>query len=178
MQLLFVFLIQQRLKDLHPPPIVTANDLGVVKITLMIWVDLHMLSHGYLQFKLYRSNLHKARCVHSFCRFLLTKERFRQLLVAAADFEREQGLFLYKERGHLVFGPVKTFLLARRSQDERDLQIDHQKKLRALDLSTNEYSLKGVHNFSNRVLSASETELLNKGLDVCFFPPSSYQYQR
>ena len=63
-------------------------------------------------------------------------------------------------------GPVEKFLLARRNQDERDLQLVHQKK-RALGLSINEDSLQVVHNFSNRVL---ETELLSKGLDFCFFP--------
>ena len=46
----------------------------------------------------------------------------------------------------------------------------HQKKLRALGLSINEDSLQVVHNFSNRVLSVFETELLSKGLGFCFFP--------
>jgi len=67
-------------------------------------------------------------------------------------------------------GPVEKFLLAKRNQDERDSQLVHQKKLRALGLSINEDSLQVVHNFSNRVLSVFETELLSKGLDFCFFP--------
>ena len=50
------------------------------------------------------------------------------------------------------------------------MQLVHQKKLRALGLSINEDSLQVVHNFSNRVLSVFETELLSKGLDFCFFP--------
>ena len=52
----------------------------------------------------------------------------------------------------------------------RDLQLVHQKKLRALGLSINEDSLQVVHNFSNRVFSVFETELLSKGLSFCFFP--------
>jgi len=58
------------------------------------------LSPRFLQFKLYRSNLQDARCVHFFCRFLLAKElnRRRQLLVAATNFEKEQDLVLFKQR--------------------------------------------------------------------------------
>jgi len=110
--------------------------------------------------------------VHSFRRFLLTKElnRRRQLLVAASNFEKEQRLVLLKQVGRLVSVPVEKFLLARRNQDERDLQLVHQKKLRALGLSINGDALQVVHNFSNRVLSVFETELLSKGLDFCFFP--------
>jgi len=37
-------------------------------------------------------------------------------------------------------------------------------------LSINGHSLQVVHNFSNRVLSVFETELLSKGLNFCFFP--------
>jgi len=61
----------------------------------------------FLQFKLYRSNLQDARCVHSFRRFLLTKElnRRRQILVAATNFEKEQRLVLFKQAGRLVSGP-------------------------------------------------------------------------
>jgi len=113
------------------------------------------LSPRFLQFKLYRSNLQDARCVHFFRRFLLTKEinRRRQLLVAATNFEKEQRLVLFKQVGRLVSGPVQKFLLAKRNQDERDLQLVHQKKLRALGLSINKDSLQIVHNFSNRFLS-------------------------
>jgi len=39
-----------------------------------------------------------------------------------------------------------------------------------IGLSINEDSLQVVHNFSNRVLSGFETELLSKGLDFCFYP--------
>ena len=75
------------------------------------------LSPRFLQFKLYGSNLQEARCVHSFRRFLLTKElnRRRQLLVAASNFEKEQRLVLFKQVGRLVSGPVEKFLLARRN---------------------------------------------------------------
>ena len=45
--------------------------------------------------------------------------------------------------------PVEKFLLAERNQDERDLQLVHHKMLRAPGLSTNEDSLKVVHNFCN-----------------------------
>jgi len=39
-------LTQQRFKNLQPPPIVvTANDLGVVKINPMVWVGLYMPAH-------------------------------------------------------------------------------------------------------------------------------------
>jgi len=93
--------------------------------------------------------------VHSCRRYLLTKElnRRRQLLVAATNFEKEQRLVLFKQVGRLVSGPVQKFLLAKRNQDERDLQLVHQKKLRALGLSINKDSLQIVHNFSNRFLS-------------------------
>jgi len=75
-----------------------------------------------------------------------------------------------------VSGPVEKFLLAKRNQDERDLQLVHQKKFRALGLSINEDSLQVAHNFSNRVLSVIETELLSKGLDFCFFPTKLHLY--
>ena len=105
-------------------------------------------------------------------RFLFAKEfnKRRQLLVAATNFEKEQRLVLLKQVDRLVSGPVEKFWLAKRNQDERDLQLVHQKKRRALGLSINEHSLQVVHNFSNRVLSVFETELLSKGLDFCFFP--------
>ena len=110
--------------------------------------------------------------MHSCRRYLLTKElnRRSQLLVAATNFEKEQRLVLFKQVGRLVSGPVEKFLLAKRNQDERDLQLVHQKKLQALGLSINKDSLQVVRSFSNRVLSVFETEQLSKGLDSCFFP--------
>ena len=45
-QLWFVFLNQWRFKNLHPPQIVvTANDLGVVKVIQMIWVGLQVSAY-------------------------------------------------------------------------------------------------------------------------------------
>jgi len=45
-QLWLVFLNQQRFKNLQPSPIVvTANDLRVVKVNLMIWVGLQVSAY-------------------------------------------------------------------------------------------------------------------------------------
>jgi len=40
-----VFLNQQRFKNLQPSPIVTANDLRVVKVNPMIWVGLQVSAY-------------------------------------------------------------------------------------------------------------------------------------
>jgi len=45
-QLWFVFLDQQRFKNLQPPPIVTANDLGAAKVNPMILVGLQWLGNS------------------------------------------------------------------------------------------------------------------------------------
>jgi len=44
-QLWFVFLKQYEFKNLQLPIVVTANDLGVVEVNLIIWVGLQVSAH-------------------------------------------------------------------------------------------------------------------------------------
>jgi len=111
--------------------------------------------------KFYRSNLQEAGCVHSFRRLLLTKELSRtreRAALCSSQTDWPTGDWPYRK---VVFCGRKSGYTWR--------ALIHPKKLRELGLLAKACSLQVLHSFSNRVLSASETGLFNKGLDYWFF---------
>ena len=146
-----------------------------VRHNLAIWFlekcSLYNLHCKFLKFRLYKPNLTNSKLAYTFCQTLLFKKiNSHRYSLKNIEISKRQNLQEIRNNISLITYPlVNRFLKRIWDTEENTVKSNLIKKLENLGINLKEPT-NIIRNLSDHILTKTESELLNRGLDFCVFP--------